>query len=433
MTDPVVPNRSRLRLPVEALLALAVVALGLVGGVALILSTIRSEQGHRAQAARSDELIVVLRDLARDTVNAETGQRGYFITLDRRYLAPYQAADLRYPQVLKRLKALTDQAPGQAGDPWRAALVTRIGQLTTHKFAEIGRSVALIQRGDLNEARRVILSDDGQETMERLRRAVGELEDAERTRLDSALAETVASEQRIEPLLLGLLVLILVSLGLALSLALRNADAEARAAHAADLAAARDRADLLAHEISHRVKNLFAVILALIRMSARDDPAAKPIADKIADRVTALFRAQELTQGGHEIELATLVDTVLAPYRSGHSPCEVVGQKLKLTQQQTTPLGLILHELVTNCVKYGAWSQPGGKLALNWDCAEQPGKLCLTWREHCPDAIAEPAGRKGFGSTLLDGSMRQLSGELTRTYHDNGIEVRIVVPLAEQG
>lgn len=428
MNDPLAPRRARLRLPGGALLALAVVALGLVGGVALIMSTIRAEQAHRAQAARSNELIVLLRDLTRDTVNAETGERGYFITLDRRYLAPYQAAVLRHPQVLKRLEALA----GQAGDPRAAALVARIGELTGQKFSELDRSVALIQRGDLNEARRAILTDEGQETMERLRSAVGELEDAERARLDTALAETLASEQRIEPLLLALLVLILISLGLALSLALRNAEAEARAAHAADLAAARDRADLLAHEISHRVKNLFAVILALIRMSARDDPAAKPIADKIADRVTALLRAQELTQGAggrQEVELAKLVETVLAPYRSGHSLSEVAGPKLKLTQQQTTPLGLILHELVTNCVKYGAWSQPGGKLALNWDCAAQPGKLTLTWREHCPTAIAEPAGRSGFGSTLLDGSMRQLSGELKRTYHGDGIEVRIVVPL----
>jgi two-component sensor histidine kinase len=146
--------------------------------------------------------------------------------------------------------------------------------------------------------------------------------------------------------------------------------------------------------------------------------------------VTALHRAQELTQGGHEVELGKLVDTVLAPYRSGHSLSEVTGLKLKLTMQQTTPLGLIFHELVTNCVKYGAWSQPGGKLALNWDCTEHPGKLAVTWREHCPTPIAAPTGRKGFGSTLLDGSMRQLSGELTRTYHGDGIEVRLVVPLA---
>ncbi|MEO5587443.1 MAG: CHASE3 domain-containing protein [Novosphingobium sp.] len=426
MSGAATASRSRLRVPVAALLALAVVALGLVGGVALILTTIRAEQAHRAQAARSNELIVLLRDLARDTVNAETGQRGYFITLDRRYLAPYQAAELRYPQVLGRLKTLTSEGD----NPRRAALVTRIAQLTHQQFAELGRNVALVQRGDLVEARRAILTDTGQETMERLRLTVGELEDAERAHLDTALAETVASEKRIEPLLLGLLVLILVSLGLALSLALRNANAEARAAHAADLAAARDRADLLAHEISHRVKNLFAVILALIRMSARDDPAAKPIADKIADRVTALHRAQELTQGGHEVELGKLVDTVLAPYRSGHSLSEVTGLKLKLTMQQTTPLGLIFHELVTNCVKYGAWSQPGGKLALNWDCTEHPGKLAVTWREHCPNPIAAPTGRKGFGSTLLDGSMRQLSGELTRTYHGDGIEVRLVVPLA---
>lgn len=418
--------RQHLRLRPGALIALAVMALALVGGVALILSTIRAEQAHRAQAARSNELIVLLRDLARDTVNAETGQRGYFITLDRRYLAPYQAADLRTPQVLQRLKALA----AQSDDPRQRGLVGRIEQLTTRKFAELRRSVALVEQGDLVEARRSILTDEGKDTMDALRLGISELEDSERARLDAALADTVANERRIEPLLLVLLVLILASLGLALSLALRNAEAEARAEHAADLALARDRADLLANELSHRVKNLFAVVLALIRMSARDDPAAKPIADKIADRVTALLRAQELTQGAHgrsQVDLAKLVETVLAPYRSDHSHGEIDGPAFKLEERQTTPLGLILHELVTNCVKYGAWSQPGGKLALTWQCADE--RLELIWREHCAQAVAEPAGRAGFGSTLLEGSKRQLSGELTRTYHADGIEVRLVVPL----
>ncbi len=419
--------RRRLRLQPGALLALAVVALGLVGGVALILSTIRAEQAHRAQAVRSNELIVLLRDLSRDTVNAETGQRGYFITLDRRYLAPYETATLRAPEVLKRLRALA----AQSEDPRETELVARIEQLTAQKFAELHRSVAIIRDGDLAEARRVILTDDGQDTMENLRLAIGELEDRERARLDAARAETVASEERVEPLLLALLVLILVSIGLALSLALRNADAEARAAHAADLAAARDRADLLAQELSHRVKNLFAVVLALIRMSARDNPAAKPVAEKIADRVTALLRAQELTQGAGargQVDLARLVETVLAPYRSDQSLSDVDGPALKLAERQTTPLGMILHELVTNCVKYGAWSQPGGRLELRWTCPPQEG-LHLNWREHCPEAITPPGERTGFGSTLLEGSMRQLSGELTRTFHPDGIEVRIVVPL----
>lgn len=416
------------RLPLRpgALIALAVMALALVGGVALILSTIRTEQAHRAQAARSNELIVLLRDLARDALNAETGQRGYFITLDRRYLAPYEAGDLRAPEVIKQIKRLT----AQSGDPRQNAVVDRIEQLTEQKFAELHRNVALVERGDLTEARRAILTDEGKDTMDRLRLAIGELEGNERARLEAALADTVASEQRIEPLLLGLLVLILVSLGLALSLALRNAEVEARAAHAADLAVARDRADLLASELSHRVKNLFAVILALIRMSARDDPAARPVADKIADRVTALLRAQELTQGAGargQVDLTRLVDTVLAPYRSAQSKGEVAGPALMLTERQTTPLGMILHELVTNCVKYGAWSQPGGRLVLTWDRADR--RLELVWREYCAQAVAEPGGKAGFGSTLLEGSKRQLSGELTRTYHSDGIEVRIVVPL----
>jgi len=130
------------------------------------------------------------------------------------------------------------------------------------------------------------------------------------------------------------------------------------------------------------------------------------------------------------VELGKLVDTVLAPYRSDGTVGAVSGPKLKLDARQATPLGLILHELVTNCVKYGAWAQPEGALEVTWDCPN--GHLALTWREHCPKAIDAPGEHKGFGSTLLDGSMRQLSGELEREFHHDGIEVRIKVPVEER-
>jgi two-component sensor histidine kinase/CHASE3 domain sensor protein len=415
------------RLRVGAFLSLTIVALALVGGVTVILRTLAAEQAHRAQAARSSEVLTLLRDVTRDAVNAESAQRGYFITLDRSYLEPYELSHARYRGALTRLRALAEKS----GDASQPALVRQIETLSAAKFDDLGESVVLIASGDLNEARRQILTDRGQRTMERLRLAVDQLARNEQQHLDQALSQAIDAERRLVPLLLGLLMLILLALGLALNLALRNAEAEARAAQASELAAARDRADLLAGELNHRVKNLFAVVLAIIRMSGRDDPAARAVADKIADRVTALLRAQELSRGAGgaaQVSLAKLVETVLAPYRSEGSAAETSGPSCELAARHATPLGLVLHELATNCVKYGAWSAPDGRLEVSWSCAEDAA-LNLRWREHCNGTEVTPSDSRGFGSTLLDGSMRQLSGTLTRTFHPDGIEVEIAIPL----
>jgi two-component sensor histidine kinase/CHASE3 domain sensor protein len=422
---------ARFRLRPPAVLLLAIVALGLVGSVALILSAIKAEQAHREQVGRVNEVIVLLHDISRDAVNAETGQRGYFITLDNRYLAPYQAAHERMRRSVDRLKTLA----AEAQDPARIDLANSIEQLVAAKFADLDKSVALVRNGDLVEARRQILTDEGQQAMERLRVALGRLERIERGRLDAALGQAVDSENRIVPLLLSLLVLILLSLGLGISLALRNADAEARAANAAELAAARDRADLLAHELNHRVKNLFAVVLAIVQMSARGSPEARPVIERVGERIRALLKAHEVTQGPkgpRQAELKTLIETVLSPYRSEATHCGIDGPPLVLTPQQATPLGLMLHELVTNAVKYGAWSKHGGELAVTWGVTkDQPPRLDLTWRERCAEAVAPPGDRQGFGGTLLQASTRQLGGELQRDYHADGIEVRIAFPLEQ--
>ena len=75
------------------------------------------------------------------------------------------------------------------------------------------------------------------------------------------------------------------------------------------LAEARDRADLLARELNHRVKNLFAVILAIVQMSGKDAPEAKPVVDSIADRIHALLTAHEVTQGAADRSRCVAADT----------------------------------------------------------------------------------------------------------------------------
>lgn len=419
--------RQQLAIPGRSALALfALITIALVGGLLLVMGTIEAERAQRTQVRRTNEILTELHNVGRAAINAETGQRGYFITLDRRYLVPYELGRAQYRPGLRHLKSLL-----LAGaTPRQSALLTEIDKLATAKFAEMEESVGMIERGELIGAQRRILSDEGQEVMDRLRRAIQEMEDIEREILATATDNTAAAEARVLPLLGVTLALVVVALAFGLWQTARGARAEVAEAHAAELAEARDRADLLARELAHRVKNLFAMILAIVRMSARNRPEGKETADTIAERVQALLIAQEVTQGTHSRpvgDLATLVELTLAPYRSADADCMIEGPATALPDGKITPLGLVLHELATNAVKYGAWSH-GGAVDVCWRHDAGGAQLRLDWVERCAKPCG-PADREGFGSHLMHSAARQLQGSIDREFGEYGVKVHIAFPL----
>ena len=99
---------------VSALLVFLLTAAGLIGSLFLVWSTIASERAEREQMSRTAEIMAALRDIDRAAINAETGQRGYFITLDRRYLASYEFGRSLYPRAMERLEQRL-RAADQAG------------------------------------------------------------------------------------------------------------------------------------------------------------------------------------------------------------------------------------------------------------------------------------------------------------------------------
>jgi two-component sensor histidine kinase/CHASE3 domain sensor protein len=402
-----------------------VVAAALLLAMFLIFNTIDAERVQRAQVERTSAVLTELGNIGRSAVNAETGQRGYLITLDRRYLAAYHLGREQYAPTMNRLRKLL----GESMTPRQRDLLDEIENLGDAKFAEIDQSLRLIESGDLMGARRLVLTDEGQEAMERLRIAVRELEDIERGILLDASENSARAEARVMPLLVGLLVLILVALWLGLRLSVRTARAEVEAAQATALAEARDRADLLARELNHRVKNLFAVILAIVRMSAKDEPEAKPVVDRIAERINALLTAHEVTQGTLETPVASLkalVETTVRPYLTSTRKVELDGPNVELPAKQVTPLGLVLHELTTNAVKYGCW-QSGGVLNVQW--SREGDQVVIRWRENCPGDGSQPE-RQGFGSLLMTGSAKQLRGSIDRVFTKDGVQVTIKLPAA---
>ena len=405
---------------------LLVIAAAMFATIVLAYQTVEAERAQRRQVERTVEVLEELRQINSAALSGETGQRGYLITLDRRYLAPYQMAREQLEPSLDRVRVLL----GYDATARQLELIDQIDALARAKFDEMAESVELLENGRLLDARRATLTDEGVEAMERLVRAIAEMEDIESRILAERAAEAARSEARVLPLLGALFVLLIIAMLAGARLVGRAARAEVEASQAAAVSEARDRADLLARELNHRVKNLFAVILAIVQMSARDKPEAKEVTDSIAQRIRALLTAHEVSQGELERPVASLralVETSLAPYRSSKHPAEIEGPDVMLPAKRVTPLGLVLHELTTNAVKYGAWKNRG-TVHVSW--TEDDGMLTLTWRESGAD-LEELPERKGFGSLLMTSAARQFGGTFERNFTKDGLQVSIVLPVTD--
>ena len=416
--------RWAMRLPNAVLLLFTGGAM--LGLLLLVYQAVEAERVQRDQFAKTTAIIEQLQRVETAALNAETGQRGYLITLDRRYLRPYANGREQIEPALRRLETLL------ADDPTvrQRELLERIDSLSIAKFAELERTVMLLEDGQLLDARREVLSDEGQQTMEALRRAIAEMRNIERDILTEQARETARIEARVIPLLSMLILLLILAMGMGARLVSRAARAEVEAAQATKLGEARDRADLLARELNHRVKNIFAVILAIVQMSARDRPEAKDVIKTISDRIRALLTAHEVSQGELDKQLASLralIETTLAPYRSTKLTARVEGPEVLLPANRITPLGLVFHELTTNAVKYGAWAH-GGTIDVAW--SQVGDTVELTWSESGVAIAGEPE-RKGFGSLLMDSAARQFDGSVTREFTPDGLIVTITLPHAD--
>ncbi|MCW1383086.1 CHASE3 domain-containing protein [Novosphingobium sp. KCTC 2891] len=414
---------------VPSLILFAVVAMALLGTFTMIFATVEAERVQRTQATRTSAVLAALNGLVSATINGETAQRGYFITNDRRYLEPYFRGREDYE---RQAQALRERIGDEATEK-QTALLDEIDRLGDAKWAEMAGTVRLVEQGRIVDANTRILSDEGQLAMNDLRATVAKLEMIERVHLDEATQRAAAAEARVVPSLALLFVVIVIALVLGLWQAIRTARAEAAASNADAIAEARDRADILAKELNHRVKNLFAVILAIVKMSARGDAPAAPAVDRIAKRIHALVTAHDVTQGApgeSHVDIANLIGKAIAPYRSSSERCELTGGSLVISGRHAAPLGLVLHELVTNAVKYGAWASPGGLLRVDW--RENEGRVRVVWEEHSDAPAVIPQGgkpgREGFGTMLIRSSERQLGGKITRRFESHGIVVEMDFP-----
>lgn len=198
--------------------------------------------------------------------------------------------------------------------------------------------------------------------------------------------------------------------------------------------------ELLSRELSHRIKNIFQVLSGLISLSARQHGGAvREYAAELRQRIASLGRAHEFARPHSEESRPTFETTSLrgmlhelfAAYEARDDGRIVVsGEDALVDDRGATPIALLIHELATNAVKYGALSTPEGRLHLEIAVAPDD-MLSIRWRETGGPVLAGPPERSGFGSRLVELSIGdQLGGTLERTWHTDGLEVEIVVARA---
>jgi two-component sensor histidine kinase len=183
--------------------------------------------------------------------------------------------------------------------------------------------------------------------------------------------------------------------------------------------------------MNHRVKNLFAVASGVVALSSRSARDAKELAKTVQARLSALSRAHELIlpQNGASAgtNLGDLARIVLAPYETGGHEVVIEGPEVACGLGASTSFALLLHEFATNAVKYGAFAYPGGRLRIFWTVSG--AWLELKWcEENVPVDLAAP-DTTGFGSFLVDATMRTLSAKLERDWANNTFAINMCVPL----
>ena len=228
------------------------------------------------------------------------------------------------------------------------------------------------------------------------------------------------------------------SIGWTLSRAIPVLDAQGEiaewfgaASDISDRRKAEEHLRLIINELNHRVKNNLAMTQAIAIQTFRGRDNVKDEQDRFSARMVALAQANDLLTGERwaGASLRGAVEQALGPLIDDAGKVHIDGPDLQITPKSALALSLAIHELVTNAVKYGAWSVRGGQVSLTW-ALHEGRRLHIEWRESGGPAVSAPTSR-GFGSRLIE---RGLAGELGGTakmhFERDGLVCIVDAPLS---
>ena len=195
---------------------------------------------------------------------------------------------------------------------------------------------------------------------------------------------------------------------------------------------AADALETLVREMGHRISNLFGVASAVTTLAAREAASVDLLADELRARFADLrnaltFAVKRSERGLEPTPLGELIDQLLASYRRGDHVTIEAPIDVLVGRDRITDIALIVHELATNSVKYGALGDPDGRLRIEVRSGDM---VQLSWQEDAGRPVSLPE-QTGFGSMLVDHTVRMgLGGTVDREVGEQGLTVRLMMDRA---
>ena len=195
------------------------------------------------------------------------------------------------------------------------------------------------------------------------------------------------------------------------------------------------QSSMMIDELNHRVKNTLSTVQSIVWQALRKASDPEVIRESIESRLFALSRSHDLLtrENWEGAGLLDLLNEVMEPFRDADGRAErivIAGKNIRIPPKATLALGIALHELATNAVKYGAFSNEAGSIRIAWTIEPAPegNRLILHWQEKDGPPVTPPS-RKGFGSRVIErGLAHELEGTVHLDYRAEGVLCTINFP-----
>ena len=193
---------------------------------------------------------------------------------------------------------------------------------------------------------------------------------------------------------------------------------------------------LLLRELTHRSKNLLAVIQAMARQTGNHAGSIDTFLVQFGSRLQALAASHDLLvrESWYGASLGELIRSQLSSYLDGAVvQVTIEGPAIALKPEAAQNLGLALHELAINAAKFGALSVPTGRVSITWTKGESAADnaLELDWRERLGPKV-KTRRKKGFGSMVIERNLaRALDAEVNLDFHPDGLHCHIIIPASQ--
>jgi PAS domain S-box-containing protein len=200
-----------------------------------------------------------------------------------------------------------------------------------------------------------------------------------------------------------------------------------------DRKTAEERRSLVLRELAHRAKNGILIMMTIVAQTARSATGVKDFEEVLTARLQSMADSQDLvTQApGQPLPLTDIIDRALMPFDAARFDIEPELRGISVPNEVVVAMALLLHELSTNAVKYGALSQAAGRVRLALS-GQDGGKAVLNWTEVDGPPV-KAGGRRGFGSRLLEVVLRNNGGMVEADFHPDGFRCKVHFPAARAG